>query len=364
MGWSLRAWWRADREYSEGSRLLRSGQPGEAVKAFDEVLTAFPRHARAQIQRARALAAAGRTGEAVRAARQAAELAPKRSAPLLVLGQVQYDAGHLEEARKAFAAAARLDPENPVVQAYLGLTLVALGRFEEGESLLRDHMLYGYEGLEARLLTLSEQYLWDHREQSRSLEQQLTPEEGGHEEGPAGFGLRFASAIRTVLLWPIARLRGRAAALRLQAEEAFSVREWKTAIAVLQEAEKAGADSEEIAASLGVAYLEAQSPQAAAEQFLRLPEETRREPDMAMMVGAALFDAGRYEEAREPLGIAAERFTRDFLPAYFRGMCEIALGQPKAALRWFGMAVERLNPHLAQKRFEEMVRVRAGLAGA
>jgi len=362
MGWSLRTWRRADHHYGEGSRLLRSGRLGEAVKAYDEVLAIFPKHARAHLQRAKALAAAGRTGEAVRAARQAADLAPKNHAPLLLLGQIQYDTAHFEEARKAFAAAARADPENRMVQAYLGLALLAMGRAVEGAPLLEEHLLYGYEGLEARVLTLAEGRLWEHKDEATSLEEQLTPDEGAREEGPAGFGLHFASALRTLLLWPLARLRGQAAVWRLQAEEAFSVREWDKAIAALQEVERAGADPQDIAASLGTAYLEAHKPEAAAEQFMRLSESVRKEPDVALLVGAALFDAGRYEEAREPLAIAAERFTKDFLPAYFRGLCEIALGQPGTATPWFAKAVERLNPNLARKRFEEMMRVRGELA--
>jgi Flp pilus assembly protein TadD len=362
MGWRLSDWLRADRHYVQGTSLARSGKASEAAKAFDEVISVFPKHARAHLQRAKALAAAGRAGEAVGAARRAAELAPRSHAPMVALGQIHYDAGHLEEARKAFLAASRLDPDNRLVQAHVGLALLALDQEEEGARLLDDHLLYGYEGLEARLLTLAEQYLWKHREEARSLEAQLTPDEGAREEGPAGFGLQFASALRRVFLWPIARLRGHAALWRMLAEEAFSVRDWDKAIAALQEAEKAGADLEDTAAGLGMAYLEARNPPAAAEQFLRLPEEVRSDPDIALALGAALFDSERYEEAREPLRIAAERFTRDFLPAYVRGLCDIALGQPGAATRWFLLAVEQLNPQLARKRFEEMMRVRRGTA--
>jgi Flp pilus assembly protein TadD len=358
----LSDWLRADRRYFKGTSLLRSGKGGEAARAFDDVLSIFPKHARAHVQRAKALAAAGRVGEAVGAARQAVELAPGSHAPMLVLGQIQYDAGRYEEARKGFAAAAKLDPENRLVRSYLGLAMLATGRIEEGALLIDAHMLYGYEGLEARLLTLAEQYLWDHTDEARSLDEQLTPDEGAREEGPAGLGLQFASAVRRILLWPVARLRGPAAWWRLQAEEAFSVRDWDKAIAALQEAEKAGADLQDTAAGLGMAYLEARNPQAAAEQFLRLPQEVRAEADIALPLGASLFDCGRYEEAREPLRIAAERFTRDFLPAYFRGLCDIALDQPGASTHWFILAVERLNPQLAKKRFEEMMRVRRGRA--
>ena len=294
----------------------------------------------------------------MRAAKQAADLTPRNHAPLLVLGQIQYDAGNLEEARKAFSAAARLDPENRLVQACLGLALLSRRRIEEGAALLTEHLSYGYDWVESRLLVRAESYLWEHRDRARPLEEQLSPEEGGREEGPAGFGLQFASAVRKVVLWPLATLRGRTALARLRAEEAFSVRNWEETIAALKDAEAAGADSEDVALGLGLALLEARKAPAAAEQFMRLPEEVRKEPDVALLVGAALHDAGRHKDAREPLAIAAHRFTKDFVPAYFRGLCDIALGDEASARTWFEQAVARLNPLLAKRRFEEMMRVR------
>jgi Flp pilus assembly protein TadD len=341
----------------EASRLLRTGRHADAVKALNQVVEESPKHSRAHMQRARGLAAAGRVGEAVRAARQAAELAPENHAPVLALGQIHYDAGNVEEARKAFAAAARLDPENRLVQACLGLALLSRGRTEEGAALLTEHLSYGYDWLESRLIARAESYLWKHRDRARPLEEQLAPEEGGREERPAGFGLQFASAIRKVVLWPLAALRGRAALAQLRAEEAFSLRRWEDAVAALREAEAAGASSEEVALSLGLALLEAHKAQAAAEEFMRLPGEVRQDPEVAVLVGAALHDAGRHEDAREPLAAAADRFTKDFVPAYFRGLCDIALGEEASSYKWFELAVARLNPLLAQKRFEEMMRV-------
>jgi tetratricopeptide (TPR) repeat protein len=357
MAWSITAWWRADREYVRAFRLLRAGQPGEAAKAFEQVLAIFPRHARAQAQRALALAAAGRIGEAMKAARRAAELDPKNHAPLLFLGQIQYDAGSYEEARKTLTAAAKLDPENQLVQAYLGLTLMALGNTADGLALLKAHLAYGYDRLEGRVIALAERYLWEHRDQARPLEEQLTPDEGGRDTAPAGWWLRIASALRTILLYPLARLRGRRTSLLFRATEAMSVSDFGAAIQSLKEAEAAGADPEEIALSLGQAYYEQRQPQAAAEQLARVPEEARRAPEVAALYGAALFESGRYEEARDYLTVAAERFRQEFAPAYYRGVCEIALGRQKEATTWFVETARRLNPQVARKRLEEMERI-------
>jgi tetratricopeptide (TPR) repeat protein len=350
-------WWQADRAYFKGCRLAREGEPLEAAKAFDRVLSMFPKHARAQGQRALALAQSGRVGEAVRAARRASELDPKNHAPLLFLGQIYYDSGNLEEARKAFSQALRLDPENRLVKAYLGLVFLAIGRTEDGSESLQSHLSYGYEGLEGRLLTLVEQRLWEQRDRARPLEDQLTVDEGGPDEAPAGLGLRLASALRLALLWPVARLRGRRALAMLLAAEAISVLDLERAVEHLQEAQRVGSRSTDIALALGNVYLELGRAQAAAEQLSHLPEEVRQQPDIALIVGAALFDCGRYEKARDYLTIAARRFTRDFAPAYYRGLCEIALGNPKVATQWFTEAAGRLNPHVARKRLEEMQRV-------
>jgi tetratricopeptide (TPR) repeat protein len=360
MSWSLRAWWRADRAYFRALRLAHAGRPGEAAKAFEEVISLCPKEGRAHAQRALALAAAGRTGEAVRAARRASELAPDNHAPLLFLGQIQYDAGHYEEARKALAAAARLDPENRLVQAYLGLALLALGRREEGGELLRKHLRYANAGLEGRLLALAERYLWEHRDRARSLEEQLTPEEGGRDLRPAGLGLRALSAVRKAVLLPLAAVRGRRRRLALLAEEAASVRDFDQALRHLSAAGQAGADPEWVALSLAGAFMQLGKAEAAVEQLARLPEGVLKSPGVAALAGEARFEAGMYAEARSPLELAARHFTREFAPPYYRGLCEIALGQPQAAVRWFIQACERLNPHLAEKRLEEMRRVVLG----
>jgi len=357
MGRSILGWWRVDRDYFQAFRLWRLGKPAEAAKAFDRVLAAFPKHARAQAQRALALAAAGRVSDAVRAARRASELAPRNHAPLLFLGQIQYDAGQLEEARKAFSAAARLDPGNRLVQAYLGLAQLALGRAADGAELLKAHLRYANAGLEGRLLGLAERYLWEHRDRARSLDQQLTPEEGGRQTRPAGPGLRLLSALRKGALLPLALLRGRKKMLAVLAEEAISVNNYAQAIGHLKAAAQAGAGSEWVALSLASVYLQMDQPEAAVEQIAAVAAETPKDPGAAALAGEALFGAGRYAQARGPLELASRHFTREFAPPYYRGLCEIALGQPQAATRWFILACERLNPHIARKRLEEMMRV-------
>jgi tetratricopeptide (TPR) repeat protein len=357
MSSGILSWWRADREYARAFRLLRAGRPKEAVKAFDEVLAIFPKHARAEAQRARALAAAGRTADGIKAARHAAELAPKSHVPPLFLGQIQYDAERYQEARKAFETAAERDPENQLVQAYLGLTQLALGKVEEAAALLDQHLSFGYEQVEGRVMAQAEQYLWSRRERAKSLEQQLTAEEGGREEAPAGVVLRSISLLRSVLVWPLARLRGKVGVLLLRAEEAMSISDFAAAIEAYQAAEAAGAAPEAAALSLGQAYYEAGKPEAAAEQLQRLPEEERQDPGVAGVLGAALLESGRYEQAREYLTIAATRFRKEFAPAYYLGLCELARGRAKDATRWFVEAADRLNPEVAKKRLGEMVRV-------
>ena len=361
---SIAARWRADRDYHRACRLAREGRPGEAVKAFDRVLATFPQHARAHLQRALALAAAGRTAEAVRAGRQAASLDPRNHAPHLFLGVIHLDADHPEEARKAFAAAARLDPENGLVQGYLALAQLAAGRTGPAVEALRRQLPYANEGLEGRALVAAETFLWEHREQARPLEDQLSPEEGGRDDRPPGLGLRVASLVRRAMLAPVAAMRGRRARLCLAAEEAMALGQAEAAASALRAAGEAGTNPEWVALSLAEAYLRLRRPEAALEQLNSLAEETRDDPVVAALHGDALIQAGRYVEARQPLEAAAEHFRREFAPCYYRGLCEIALGQPQLARPWFIGACERLNPNIAARRLEEMARVWRKITGA
>jgi tetratricopeptide (TPR) repeat protein len=355
---SILGWWRADRAYSRAWRLARAGQAAEAAKRFDETAGVFG--ARALIQKARVLNAAGRSAEAVKAAREATTRGQSSHAAWLTLGQTLYDAGNLAEARRAFEKARELDPDNQLVQAYLGLTRIAQGQFDQGLELLRPNLLYGYDRLEARVLVLAEQYLWENRERARPLEEQLTPDEGGRDSAPVGLWVRASSLLRRALLGPLARLRGPYTYQTFLAQEAMSVGDAEAALAALKAAEQAGAHPHEVALGLAQAYYEARKPAAAAEHLARLPEEMRHEPEAASLYGGALYEAGRYDEARDYLAIAAARYRQEFVPAYYRGMCEIALGRPREAVKWFEDTAARLNPHVAEKRLGEWVRVRSG----
>ena len=326
------------------------------------MLAARPTHYRAAAQRARALAAAGPAPRRpFAAARHAADLAPKSHVPLLFLGQIQYDAGACEEARKAFRQAAERDPENQLIQAYLGLTALALGHFEEGAAQLRRHLLFGYERLEAR-----------RPRAGRALF--VGPSRAGPHPGAATHrGRRGARApgrrgLRCAPSWPcVMHCSGPWRGCGVRRGWPFSGPRRPCPYTIskgpshtTRAAEAAGADAREMALAQGMAYYEAGKAQAAAEQLLRLPEEMRARPGGGRRARGALFESGRCEQARPFLTLAAERFRKDFAPAYYRGLCAIALGKDKEAVSWFEQGLRTPQP---RAREEATGRDAAGATG-
>ena len=50
--------------------------------------------------------------------------------------------------------------------------------------------------------------------------------------------------------------------------------------------------------------------------------------------------------------------STDYWPFYYLGLCSVAQSDAERARSWFKKATERINPDIAQKRLDELVRVR------
>ena len=76
------------------------------------------------------------------------------------------------------------------------------------------------------------------------------------------------------------------------------------------------------------------------------------------MSAIAEYHVGRYEEADEKLSLLVTLQPTQYLPAYYLGLCELALRESSEARRWFERAVSCLNPQITLMRLDEMMRVR------
>ena len=126
------------RQHNRGVRLLRVGQPEEALAVFDELLAGDPGQEGLLALRASALAAAGRTGEAVPIYENLLARDSREASYHNNLGILLARAGRLEEAIAHFKSAVKSDKRRAATYEYnLGSALLNAGRYREASKQLR-----------------------------------------------------------------------------------------------------------------------------------------------------------------------------------------------------------------------------------
>ncbi len=120
-----------------GLQALQSGDPGEALRRFDQALEAAPGWVDATYLGGLALVASGHHDDGVARLRRAIALAPRRAALHYNLGKVLQDAGHGELAAPCYREALRLQPRWAEAQTNLALVLKERGETAEASALFQ-----------------------------------------------------------------------------------------------------------------------------------------------------------------------------------------------------------------------------------
>ena len=113
------------------------GRAAEAVTSFEQVVSARPDFADAQLSLGNALKSLERLDEAEAAYRQAIALAPGQAAAQINLGVVLRERGQASEAEAAYRRAIELAPQNPDAHYNLGIVLQDQARLDEAEASYR-----------------------------------------------------------------------------------------------------------------------------------------------------------------------------------------------------------------------------------
>lgn len=122
--------------FAQGNAAMRSGDPPEAVRDFQQFLRLQPGSAEGYFNLGLALESAGQLQEALTALHKAAALQPGVRGVRLFTGIVDYKLNHLSDAHDELIRETRLEPNNAMAWMWLGITELAQNQAEAAAAVL------------------------------------------------------------------------------------------------------------------------------------------------------------------------------------------------------------------------------------
>lgn len=339
----------------------RNGKHKDAVAAFDTLIAASPKDWGAYLWRAESLSQCGQYQPALKSLEKAAELHPRGKVFPFFRGRIQFDHGHYKQAIASFAEAARLQPDTGVAQAYHDLALLASGQVSEGIDALARRRLPGDSGFQGRLLMVVEGLLAG-RPGVRTLEECIVAREQGARrkqlagDTVPGWRAVLYRALVTVQ-HPIGHKARQAAYHVSLGDYLLRADRLDAGLAECRAALELEPDRLELR-SLVIDILLALHRDGEAAEALAVLKKTDPEfPDIDARFGLVRYRQGSLAPALDHLRRAAAQAPREFLWPYYCGLCELGLGHPDQARRWFEQATGMVHPRIAWERLMELARV-------
>jgi tetratricopeptide (TPR) repeat protein len=130
-----------------GNIAMRRGAFDEAIGHFEKAIAIDPSYLLAYYRMGYMLKRTGRRDEAVAAFRHVIETTPKtpyeqtvRTDTLYQIGSLAMDAGATEQAAEILKEVLEIAPDHPLAHYALGQALIRLGKVDEGQVQLQEHM--------------------------------------------------------------------------------------------------------------------------------------------------------------------------------------------------------------------------------
>lgn len=387
----LRAEWLSSR----GQKLARQGQLAESIRAFEQALVLQPNYSGILLQKALSLSKQKRYLEAISDIQRAIIFKPSNSVYHQFLGKVYYDSGEFEKAVNSFDQSLSLDPENVLTLCFKNLVLLAKGeRTTDAYDIIKRHIADTNSEFQGRLLVLCESFLHEHGAGARPLE--ICPIKPGRfvKIAQTGWLGAFFSLLRgavfsldhslVVLSYTVRSAlnpqKGRAYLHYVKAQQAWLLGDRDHATAEYQEALACYPELHDAKRELFEMWLSVGEPNMAWKYFEQLPESKelqevfpsiqspegkkcleeclRAHADTSMIfnIGRFHYQTGNYDTAILCFQFVADSLSQQYLSLYYLGLCYLAKHDTDQAYRSFQEAMQQINPQVAERRLDEMMR--------
>lgn len=364
---------KTERLFSKGQKLLKRTKFSEAVETFNQALSINSKYARIYLHKAFALSYIKKHSEAVKSLEKAIELEPSNSVFPMFLGVVHLDHEKHEEASNALENSLHISPTNSLALSYKGLTLLYLRKIDEGYKLLKENIRSTNPDFQSRFMVYCEDFLLKKKELSKSLDEIIASEKKtSHLIQPIRLILKNMSnsigqfidkidylipSIFLTILYIFRPQKRKAYVHYLEAEKHKSLNEIEPAIINYKKALELNPSLDEVRKCLTEVYITKNDFKNALKYAKSIKEDKRNKPQQLLLLGFIFYNLNKFEEAIEKINLAVEDITGNYEPFYYLGLCYLRIGNKDKARLSFKEATSRLNPQIAEKRLNEMIRI-------
>lgn len=371
--------------FSKAQKQAKLGNLKDSIQLYDKAISLAPKYSQIHLHKALALSAQEQYQEAIDVFKKAISLHPRNKAHHLFLGITYYDCGKLDDAIDAFEMALELSPENSLALCYKYLSLIAANeRVEEAYTVLSENMGNTNAEFKGRLLVFCESFILQKKKDAMYLKEALFHE--SYSRTMRGKSLYYNVLERVLfklgcfcitISHPFSRSKRNGYLYSMMGEIKLEQGELDNAEIEFRRALNNFPHCRGAEDNLLSLYIYKKNYEPAWEYVNQLEEYReisnivysgdeqaleekgilRNHLSLISTLALLHFYTGEYDKSIKLLNIVVTLGGSDYYHLYYLGLCHLANNDPKQALIYFQCAMGKINPNVANRRLDEMVRL-------
>lgn len=373
-----------ERLFLKGQQQSKSGHWEESITSFDGALSLSPKYSGIYLQKALALSEQKKFDDAINTLKKAISLKPSNPVYYLFSGIIYYDYRQMDHALDNFEEALKLAPENSLAICFKYLILMIKDKdVDKAYPIIRKHVENTNAAFKSRLLFFCESFILQHKKDAMYLKETLFSQ--AHIKNitqnlstKMTFSQKLTYYLNNFFILvnyffsPIKKkayqhcLTGEIMLKNGNLE--FSETQYKNALSCFpgcDEAKYTLIDINIYKKDFFAAYNIIKDDKICDEISNILESDELNNDDKNKLInhmplistlGLLHFYMDNYEVATQHLNFITN-CSDDYYHSYYSGLCHLATNDNEQALLYFRKSMEKINPNVAQLRFDEMYRL-------
>lgn len=364
-----------DRLFFKGQKSTKSGDYTASINFYDKAITISPAASWIYLHKAISLAKSGLYEGAIELVNTAIKINDKKHAYFLYLGIFNFDIEKYDEAENAFKKSLELSPNNTLVTSYLNLINVINGKdIVDSLKNIRKNIRGMNSEFIGRFLIRCEKVLLQNKNTVLSFEDCIRDERSKEtnislhiDEIMSKIFYFFNSKTKLAHQHVIEARRN----LRSGLIES-SIDNYKKALVYQPKLSAAVEGLVDLYTSNKMydAFFNFVKQEPSLNEFASLLDKennlvlkdeksdqiVQSNASLILSAGQLHYHMGIYDKSFRCFNTLSKHYSTNYFTLYYCGLCKLSINNVKEAFTWFKKSMETLNPTLAEKRLDEMIK--------